>query len=234
MEKRAKKIQVLVDLGRIPSKIATGEGFSGYTADQWRSFIMIYATPIMWDLLDEADRKILANFVRACTLLRIAQSSLPTAPSSLPNSKCTIELELLQIIVQNSRLDSLISAQSDNAKLMNALPLVQSRLTTGSLAAYDGFDFNELYHFMQNFHQNIDNTITTGSEEFPGEMLTPRNRVSLPNATYELLNFTSIADLASSDLSSGDSNQSIVVLPIVTQFGRIRIAAKIFGSKSAP
>uniref|UniRef100_U9UIQ0 Transposase domain-containing protein n=1 Tax=Rhizophagus irregularis (strain DAOM 181602 / DAOM 197198 / MUCL 43194) TaxID=747089 RepID=U9UIQ0_RHIID len=63
MEKRAKKIQVPVDLGRIPSKIATGEGFSGYTADQWRSFIMIYATPIMWDLLDEADRKILANFL---------------------------------------------------------------------------------------------------------------------------------------------------------------------------
>jgi hypothetical protein len=69
MEKRAKKIQVLIDLGRIPSKIATGEEFSGYTADQWRSFVMIYATPIMWDLLDEADQKILANFVRACSLL---------------------------------------------------------------------------------------------------------------------------------------------------------------------
>jgi hypothetical protein len=47
MEKRAKKIQVPIDLGRIPSKIATGEGFSEYTADQWRSFVMIYATPIM-------------------------------------------------------------------------------------------------------------------------------------------------------------------------------------------
>ncbi|PKK56283.1 hypothetical protein RhiirC2_800368, partial [Rhizophagus irregularis] len=56
---KAKKIQVLVDLGRIPSKIAIREGFSGYTADQWRSFIMIYATPIMWNLLDEADQKIL-------------------------------------------------------------------------------------------------------------------------------------------------------------------------------
>ena len=30
---------------------------------------MVYATPIMWNLLDEADRKILANFVRACTIL---------------------------------------------------------------------------------------------------------------------------------------------------------------------
>ena len=47
MEKRAKKIKVPADLGRIPYKIATGEGFSGYTADQWKTFIMIYATPIM-------------------------------------------------------------------------------------------------------------------------------------------------------------------------------------------
>jgi hypothetical protein len=34
MEKRAKTIQIPADLGRIPNKIATGEGFSGFTADQ--------------------------------------------------------------------------------------------------------------------------------------------------------------------------------------------------------
>ena len=162
---------------------------------------------------------------------------------SFPNSKRAIELELLRIITQNSRLDNLVSAQSNNAKLMNALFLVQPRSTTGSLAAYDGFDFDELYRFMQIFHQNIDDTIT-GSEEFLGEMLTPKNRVLLPNTVYELLvkyyndtydwNFVSITDLASGGLSSENSDQQIVVLPIVTQFGRIRIATEIFGSKSAP
>jgi hypothetical protein len=30
---------------------------------------MIYAIPIMWDLLDEVDQKILANSIRACSLL---------------------------------------------------------------------------------------------------------------------------------------------------------------------
>ena len=30
---------------------------------------MIYATPIMWDLLEDADQQILANFVKACFLL---------------------------------------------------------------------------------------------------------------------------------------------------------------------
>src|SRR6266498_2519036 len=69
MEKRAKNIKLPTDLGRLPSKVATRDRFSGFTADQWKSFILIYAIPLMWDLLDEPDRKILGNFVRACTLL---------------------------------------------------------------------------------------------------------------------------------------------------------------------
>ena len=69
MENRAKAIKIPADLGRIPSKIATGEGFSGFTADQWKTFILVYATPLIWDLLSVPDQKILGNFVRACTLL---------------------------------------------------------------------------------------------------------------------------------------------------------------------
>jgi hypothetical protein len=65
----AKQIKIPADLERISSKISTGERFSRFTADQWRLFILIYATPLMWDLLDDPDRKILANFVRACYLL---------------------------------------------------------------------------------------------------------------------------------------------------------------------
>ena len=69
MERRASAIKVPSDLGRVPHKIATGEGFSSFTADQWKSFILIYAIPLTWDILDAQDRKILANFVRACHLL---------------------------------------------------------------------------------------------------------------------------------------------------------------------
>src|SRR5277367_5712880 len=69
MEKRTKRIKVPSDIGRIPYKIATGEGFSGYTADQWKTFIMIYAILIMWDLLGEGNWQILTNFVKACFLL---------------------------------------------------------------------------------------------------------------------------------------------------------------------
>ena len=69
MEKREENIQLPADLGWIPNKIATGEGFSGFTADQWKTFILIYAIPLMWNLLAELDWKILGNFVRACSLL---------------------------------------------------------------------------------------------------------------------------------------------------------------------
>jgi hypothetical protein len=69
MEKRAEAIKLPADMGRIPNKISTGEGFSGFTADQWKTFILVYSTPIMWDLLSVNDREILGNFVRACSLL---------------------------------------------------------------------------------------------------------------------------------------------------------------------
>ncbi|CAB4481191.1 unnamed protein product [Rhizophagus irregularis] len=53
-----------------PPKIAIeNEGFSNLTADQWKTFIMIYFTPILWDMLDNNDRKILGHFVRACNFL---------------------------------------------------------------------------------------------------------------------------------------------------------------------
>ena len=57
MQERANKIKVPSDISRIPNKIATGDGFSGVTADQWKTFIFIYAITITWDLLKDEDRK---------------------------------------------------------------------------------------------------------------------------------------------------------------------------------
>ncbi|CAB4487065.1 unnamed protein product [Rhizophagus irregularis] len=70
VQKRMDYIELPSDIGRIPPKIAIGnEGFSNLTADQWKTFIIIYSTPILWDMLDNNDRKILGHFVRACNLL---------------------------------------------------------------------------------------------------------------------------------------------------------------------
>ena len=40
-----------------------------FTAEKWKKFILIYDIPLMFNLLAESDRKILGNFVRACSLL---------------------------------------------------------------------------------------------------------------------------------------------------------------------
>ena len=61
------EFQVPSDLGRIPGKIHCGEGFSNFTADQWRIFFSIYATVSLWGHLSAHDRKILHHFVRVCT-----------------------------------------------------------------------------------------------------------------------------------------------------------------------
>ena len=69
-QNRMDNVEMPPYIGRIPPKIAIGnEGFSKLTADQWKTFIMIHSTTILWDMLDDNDRKILGYFVRACNLL---------------------------------------------------------------------------------------------------------------------------------------------------------------------
>ena len=86
--------------------------------------------------------------------------------------------------MQNWKLDDLVSDQLNNIKLIEALELIQPRPTSGSLAAYDNFNYVELYQFRKVFFQKVDDTIVS-SEPFPGEMLMPRkNQVALPNDIY--------------------------------------------------
>src|SRR5436190_14390935 len=69
MQERANKIKVPSDISRIPNKIAIDDRFSRFTADQWKTFILIYATTITWDLLKDENRKILSYFIRVCNIL---------------------------------------------------------------------------------------------------------------------------------------------------------------------
>lgn len=158
-----------------------------------------------------------------------------SSTGSFPNSKRQIEPELLRIVMQHWRLNDLVSAQSDNIKLTEALKLIQPWATTGSLVADDNFEFGELCRFRKIYTQEIDDTII-GSEPFPGEMLTPcRSRVALPDDIYQILtdyynNAYELSFVTISGSISAGSSDSIVVPNIVDQFGRVRIAAEVFGS----
>jgi len=94
MQKRADEIKITSDLGRRPVRIATGDGFSNFTADMWKTFIMIFAIPITWDFLDEVDKRILAYFVRACKILtsrELQKSELNEAFTKLVNMNKLVE-----------------------------------------------------------------------------------------------------------------------------------------------
>lgn len=154
---------------------------------------------------------------------------------SFLNSKRQIKPKLLRIVMQHWRLDDLVSTQSDNIKLTEALKLIQPRATSGSLAANDNFDFGELYRFRKTFTQEIDDTII-GSEPFPGKMLMPcRSRVALSDNIYQILidYYNDAYELSFAIISesiSASSSDSIVVPNMVDQFGRVQIAAEVFGS----
>lgn len=95
-QSRMDHIELPSDIGRIPPKIAIGDGFSNLTADQWKTFIMVYSTTILWDMLDDNDRKILGHFVRACNLLVtrfITEDDLKEAQERLKSMACIIENE---------------------------------------------------------------------------------------------------------------------------------------------
>ena len=149
--------------------------------------------------------------------------------------------------MQNYKIDNLVSIQQSNQNLIDGLELIKPRQTSGSLAAYDGFESEELLRFRKMFCHELEDTIT-GSESFSGEILTPINeQVDLPddvfkclityyNEAYDDINveFISMADFIEQDLQNEVSNQYTIVQPKINQCGRIRVAAEVFGSVLAP
>ncbi|GBB99591.1 hypothetical protein RclHR1_35770001 [Rhizophagus clarus] len=216
------------------------------------------------DLLSVDDYEILENFVRACSLLVyqiISTNKLNEAHSRLikigrlieecygkgsyPNSKRYIEPELLRIIMQNCRINDLISVWTNDQRLINGLKLIELQKTTGSLAAYDDLESETLLQFKQIFCCELEDTITS-SEFYPGKFLNPiKNYVELPENLYEYLityynevycenmnvEFNSMSNL----INKGLQNDSYIVMQsIINQCGRIQIAAEIFRSALAP
>src|SRR5204863_3397387 len=147
----------------------------------------------------------------------------------LPKQQKEYRARIIAYNPANCRLDELIIAnQSD--KLNEVLRLVKPWPTAGSLTMYDGLDSSELHQFRQNFRIESDITIT-GSENFPGEMLTLRNdRVPLLDDIYELLvyyyndayydlEFVIIAGVSDKLILEEELEDFIVILPNITQHG---------------
>jgi hypothetical protein len=158
---------------------------------------------------------------------------IPTG--SLPSSNRHIEPELLKVVQQYSVLDEL-SEKYDNEQqhLSTCLQYISAKKSVGSLAANDDFNLMEYSKFLA-MSKDVKDKAGVGSEPFPGEFLKPIRDAKLLPEVSELLAkyYENVYDYSFTILSKVhvSSENSIVVLPQVKQYGRLRIGAEVFGSK---
>lgn len=67
MQDRVCSTNVPADIGRLPRKIETK--FAGFTADQYKNWVMLYSIPCLHDILEEEHLECWRSLVLACRLL---------------------------------------------------------------------------------------------------------------------------------------------------------------------
>lgn len=67
IQEKMDKLKVPASVGRMPKKIENSYG--GFTADQWKSFTILFSIYALWNLLPSADLELWRDFVLACSCL---------------------------------------------------------------------------------------------------------------------------------------------------------------------
>ncbi|CAG8782419.1 22427_t:CDS:1, partial [Gigaspora rosea] len=84
--------------------------------------------------------------------------------------------------------------------------------------------------FSQTYTRVISGKISLETERYPGEMLRPKNEnVNLPNNIYQILG----EDYSILYNFDPDNMIALSIDRVIIQFGRLKIGAKIYGSKNA-
>jgi len=133
MQQRADKIKFPSDLGRRPVRIATGEGFSNFTADMWKTFTLIFAIPITWDFLGDTDKKILAYFVRACKILTSQQLQ-----------KSDLNEAFTRLLDMNVLIEQKYGQEKISLNLHSCLHICECALDYGPLSSFWCYSFERM------------------------------------------------------------------------------------------
>ncbi|CAB4435288.1 unnamed protein product [Rhizophagus irregularis] len=133
MQERADLIKFPSDLGRRPVRIATGDGFSNFTADMWKTFVLIFAIPITWNLLGEIDRKILAYFVRSCKIL-----------TNRELQKSDLNEAFTKLLEMNKLIEKKYGQKKISPNLHLCLHICECALDYGPLSSFWCFSFERM------------------------------------------------------------------------------------------
>ena len=82
MQEKLDRVKVPASVGRMPSKICNSYG--GFTADQWKTFTILFSIYALWNILQSNDLELWRDFVLACTYF--CSSVLTEAQAKLGHS----------------------------------------------------------------------------------------------------------------------------------------------------
>src|SRR5205085_3826397 len=110
---------------------------------------------------------------------------------------------------------------------IRGLNLLDSRTTVGSLSENDEYSYDEMERFWSN-SRNIRQSIATGSEPFPGEMLNPQSEIVLSKKMLNLMVEYYLASYENFDFQApfDDGLEDSIV---INKFGQCRIGSEVFG-----
>jgi hypothetical protein len=148
IQKTMNQFQIPADLGRIPGKVASDEGFANFTADQWRTFFTIYATVSLWNHISIIDKRILTHFVRICSILvsRIVETNLM-------NEAHQRMIKIVKLIEENYGRNNI------TPNLHLSLHLYECSADFGPLYAFWCFSFERMNGILGKFYNHLINFI---------------------------------------------------------------------------
>ncbi|RHZ75494.1 hypothetical protein Glove_213g165 [Diversispora epigaea] len=259
IQKKINEFQVPADLVRILGKIYCGEGFSNFTADQWRIFISIYTTVVLWKYLEEVDRKILTYFVRICHFFvnRILETkSLDEIHKKIvdvvtliekkygrnnewntwfaANSHRQIEPELMRQLINDNRINVMIYTENNT----KGLEILNTHQSVGFLSKMDQFGYDEMRRFWM-YSKTIQESTISGKEPFLGEMLKlfseniPLSADGILDLMIAYYNDT-YENLKFRKPFETDSLNSIIIPLKINKYCCCRISSEIFGLTFSP
>ena len=136
-------------------------------------------------------------------------------------------------MTENTFLTYFLSHCGDDL-LNTSLDIIKPKKSAGSLAALDDFASDEYQNFMR--LSLIEEESAFGTEQFPGMLMKPCQKTTLPNYILDILVkfYNSLYDDHFISISSimGQTNYN-VVRSNIKQYGRLRIGADIYGSVQA-
>ena len=147
---------------------------------------------------------------------------------SYPTSNWSIEPKLMRILMKNAQVEFRInSADSNGARLLldQVLPLLDKKVC-GSLKMTENFESKDLIAYLEMADKIDTANVITGIERYFSEIIKLiLSNVYLPQNIYQILveYYSTLYNLMTPSVDN-----------VVTQFGRLRIGADIYGSKIVP